>query len=287
MFELMREARLKEFNAALESDKKPRFEKLEDTVFIYHKKVGPYWVLCDKYDWPTVWLPKSMEKEESSYYILIDGEPYRFGWYMQGKRMRNMHEVSDLAPSMKNIKNNEVPPELLEISKGKHSLPQPEETPESFYERKELIDKGEEPAMASKRATFEEIAISAMAASEKVERLKEIQEEMIDLLREAYSIVRQTDESERFRLYPYGNIMSMLGSDEYPEQSFSFAEIIKNLENEEIDVEGLSKERLIKLWKDSMNPHKDVDLTEKQLDKLDEALRKHGVDPETIDYKAD
>ena len=281
MFELMREAKLKLYNAAPEPGKAARTEKLEDTVFIYHKKIGPYWILCDKYDWPTVWLPKSMEKDSSTYYISIDGELYRFGWYVH-KSMRNMHEVSDLAPLPKDIRNNEVPPELVEISNGKKKEPAPEETPESFYERKENIDKGLEPAMASKRATFAEVAISAMAASEKVERLKEIREEIIELMHEAKSLVRGTDEERRFYAYPYGNIMSMLGSDEYPEQSTTFAEIIRDLEQHELEIKDLSKEELVQLWKDSMDPHKDLDLTEKQITELDEALRKHGVDPETL-----
>jgi hypothetical protein len=71
---------------------------------------------------------------------------------------------------------------------------------------------------------------TARITSDEVERLKEIREEIIELMHEAKSLVRGTEEEHRFRAYPYGNIMSMLGTDEYPQHSTTFEEIIQDLE---------------------------------------------------------
>lgn len=113
-----------------DSDVPVRVEKLEDTWYVYQRKVGPYWVLCTKFDWPTVWVPKSMEVEPSEYYVEIEGLPYRFGWTLTDcQRMRDLNTVQDLAPKPQDIKNNEVPQEL----RNKPNEPVKEETPEDFY----------------------------------------------------------------------------------------------------------------------------------------------------------
>ena len=56
-----------------------------------------------------------------------------------------------------------------------------------------------------------------MESSDHAEELRDIQEQMMDMCRQALQLVRQGGgHYERARSYWYGHIMSALGSDEYP-----------------------------------------------------------------------
>lgn len=84
-------------------------QDLAETPYIYRKKIGPYWVLCEKYTWPEVWKPSTDSK---SYQIVIDGEEFEFSHELH-KYMRNMHTVEDLIKPEK--KKKETPEEFYEL----------------------------------------------------------------------------------------------------------------------------------------------------------------------------
>lgn len=89
----------------------------------------------------------------------------------------------------------------------------------------EAVDRFEEEAVQEANTTYEAISESD---EEQADELEDIQGQMMDLCRYALTLVVE-HRQQAARSYWYGHIMSSLGSDEYPERSYTMAESVQEL----------------------------------------------------------
>jgi hypothetical protein len=131
-------------------------EPVEDTPYKYKKKIGPYWVLCEEYDWPGCWVPATGTK---SYGIIIDGKEYEFSHRLGRKYLRQLNTVEDLKRP------------------GHEELV---DTPEDYFKRR---DDGDKPGQESPAASVASVKmVFKLAAGEIDDRFSELLKERIQTI---------------------------------------------------------------------------------------------------------
>lgn len=71
--------------------------------------------------------------------------------------------------------------------------------------------------------------------TEDIERLEEIQFEILELADEAFDIVRGTSEESRSKAYWYGYVWSAMNDEKYPGATCTLQDVIDTLEEYAVD----------------------------------------------------